>query len=221
MATAVSPLTWYADDPKIGIGLNYTYTTYTSVAQATNVEYPAPPQVLGDTCSGINGSKWIFVQASTSLTAGNVIWISPQFKANNLLANPSLATSFGSTQALSCIQVGLAQFTNGSPANIQSSLTQIVAQPNDYFWALLEAEAGMQVNVATTSCQRGPVAIYASGAKLGSIVTTADLSTTASATYLVNLYINTSLDPTTSASSQTCTDAFTVGRIRTSVSTTS
>jgi hypothetical protein len=219
--TAVTPLVWYADDPKIGLGLNYTYTTYTSVAQATNVEFPGPPQVVGDTCYGINNSKWIFVQASTTITAGNVIWISEQFKANNLLTNPSLATSFGATAVLSDIHIGFAQFNNGGSLNIASSLLQALAQPNDYFWALLEAAAGIQLNVATTSCQRGPVAVYHSGAKPGNIVTSADLSTTASATYLVNLYINTSLDSTTSSTNQTITDCFTIGRVRTSVSTTS
>lgn len=218
---AVGPLNWYAEDPRIGMGLNFTVTAWTSAAQTTAPELPGPGAAVGDTCNGQNNSKWIFVQASTTITCGNVIWISKTYKANNLLGNPSLGTTFGGTQALSDITIGFAQFTNGLITNIQTSSAQVTAQPNDYFWALLEADAGIWVNVANTSCQSGAKAVYQSQAKLGSILTTADTSTSASATNLINLYINTSLDPTTSATSQVATDCFTVGRVRTSVSTTS
>ena len=221
MATAVAPLTWYAQDGEIGQGLNYTYTCYSSVTTGSaNMEYPAPPAKLGDIAYGNNGSKWIFVQASASITAGNVIWISPQFKANVMASTSFIVSSFGSTYALSDIQIGFAQFNNGSPGSIMLSTTQVVAKTGDYFWALLEAIAGIQLNVGATSCQRGAVQVYHSNVTQGSIVTTADNSASVSVTNLVSLYINTSLDPTTSSTSQTATDCFTVGRVNTSVSTT-
>lgn len=215
MAT-VSPLLWYSEDPKVGFGLNNTFTVLTSVAQPTNMEFPAPPAKLGDTCQGNNNSKWVFVQASTTITAGNVIWISPQFKANNMPAGASIGTTWGGTQVSSYGVFGLAQFTNGSPTNIQSSLTQVTAQPNDYFWACLEAEAGLQINCATSA--QANTAVYASGTLPGSVVTTSQTTTTASAAYLVNLYLNTAFSG--GSGSATTTDAFTVTRIRTTVSTT-
>ena len=221
MATAVAPLTWYAQDAEIGQGLNYTYTVWSSATTGSaNMEYPAPPAKLGDIAYGNNGSKWIFVQASASITAGNVIWISPQFKANVMASTSFIVSSFGSTYALSDIQIGFAQFNNGSPGSIMLSTTQVVAKTGDYFWALLEAIAGIQLNVGATSCQRGAVQVYHSNVTQGSIVTTADNSASVSVTNLVSLYINTSLDPTTSSTSQTATDCFTVGRVNTSVSTT-
>lgn len=217
----VGPLTWYTEDSRPGINLNQTYTTWTSVAQSTVAEIPGAPAALGDTCNGQNNSKWIFVQASTTITCGNVIWISKQYKANNLLGSPSLATNFGATSALSDITIGFAQFTNNAPNNIKTSSAQVVANTNDYFWALLEADSGIWVNSVNTSTQSGANAVSASQGTKGSIATTADTTTTASAVYLLNLYINTSLDATTSATSQVATDCFTVGRVRTSVSTTS
>lgn len=222
MATAVKPLLWYCEDPKIGMALNYTITPYTSATSyaQVNVEFPGPNAKLGDVCQGNNNSKWVFVKASTTITAGNVIWISPQFTANVMASSSFIISSFGSTYPLSNINVGFAQFNNGTPNSIMLSTTQVVAQPNDYFWACLEADAGLQVNVGATSCQRGAVQVYHSNVTKGSIVTTADNSASVSVTELINLYVNTSLDPTTSSVSQTATDCFTVTRVRTSVSTT-
>lgn len=221
MATAVTPLTWYAEDAEIGQGLNYTYTVWSSATTgSTNMEYPAPPAKLGDQAWGNNGSQWVFVQASASITAGNVIWISPQFKANVMASTSFLVSSFGSTQITSDIVVAFAQFNNGSPGSIMLSTTQVVAKTGDYFWACLGADAGLQVNVGATSCQRGGVVVFHSNVTQGSIVTTADNNASVSATNLINLYINTSLDPTTSSTSQTATDCFTIGNVRTTVTTT-
>jgi hypothetical protein len=221
MATAVTPLTWYAQDAEIGQGLNYTYTVWSSATTgSTNMEYPAPPAKLGDQAWGNNSSVWVFVQASASITAGNVIWISPQFKANVMASTSFLVSSFGATQITSDILIGFAQFNNGSPGSILLSTTQVVAKTNDYFWACLGADAGLQVNVGATSCQRGGVVVFHSNVTQGSILTTADNNASVSATNLINLYINTSLDPTTSSTSQTATDCFTIGNVRTTVTTT-
>ena len=218
MATAVTPLTWYAQDGEIGQGLNYTYTCYSSATTGSaNMEYPAPPAKLGDVAIGNNNSEWVFVQASASITAGNVIWISPQFKANVMASTSWIVSSFGATQASERYSdLGFAQFNNGSPGSIMLSTTQVVAKTGDYFWACLGADAGLQVNVGATSCQRGGVVVFHSNVTQGSIVTSADNNASVSATNLVNLYINTSLDPTTSSTNQTATDCFTIGRVRTS-----
>jgi len=71
-----------------------------------------------------------------------------------------LVSSFGATQITSDILIGFAQFNNGSPGSILLSTTQVVAKTNDYFWACLGADAGLQVNVGATSCQRGGVVVF-------------------------------------------------------------
>ena len=221
---AVSPLTWYAEDQAVGKGLNYTYTVWSSsTANANaNVEFPGAPAKVGDVAVGQNNSRWVFVQASSTITAGNMIYITPSFKANNLPARTlgSLASWFGPTQQPNLGNFGFAQFNNGSPSSIMLSTTQVMANTNDYFWALLEATSGIQVNIGSTSCQAGIVTPQASGLLNGSIVTTLDNSSSASAAFLLNLYINTSLDATTSSVSQVATDCFTIGRVKISLTTT-
>jgi hypothetical protein len=221
-AAAVLPLTWYAEDQAIGKSLNYTFSVWSSATANANanVEFPGPPAKLGDICRGNNDSRWIFVQASATITAGNVIYYNQQFVANVLASSSLIISSYGITYPSSNMQIAFAQFNNGNPNSIMLSTTQVVANPNDYFWACMGAAAGLQVNVATTSCQRGGVIPVLSNVVKGSIVTTADNASSISATSLINLYINTSLDPTTSSVSQTATDCFTVDRIRVSVTTT-
>ena len=225
MATAaeVLPLTWYAEDQAIGKGLNYTYPVWSSATANANanVEIPGPPAKLGDVCAGNNGSRWVFVQASSTITAGNVIYINQQFMANVLSSASLIISSYGITAPTSNMKIGFAQFNNGLPSSIRLSTTQVVANPSDYFWACLGAEAGLQVNIGATSCQRGAVVPLLSQAMKGAIVTTIDPGTSVSFVNLLNLYINTSLDPTTSSVSQTATDCFTIDRVRVSVSSTS
>ena len=80
-----------------------------------------PPEwwwTLGDRVQGNNGSEWVFVQASTTVTAFMAVAIDNTFKANDL------------TSALIASNVysyGIAEFQASN------------AQPNDYFWALLTA----------------------------------------------------------------------------------
>jgi hypothetical protein len=224
MATAaeVLPFTWYAEDQAIGKGLNYTFTVWSSATANANanVEIPAAPAKLGDTCTGNYNSRWIFVQASTTITAGNLVYINQQFVANVLSSASLIISSYGITAVTSNIKIGFAQFNNGLPSSIRLSTTQVVANANDYFWACLGADAGLQVNIGATSCQRGAVIPVLSQTMKGAIVTTIDPGTSVSVVNLLNLYINTSLDSTTSSVSQTATDCFTIDRVRVSVTTT-
>ena len=70
---------FYTVDNQVGANLNTPQTINTT----TNPEYPAPNDSLGDICQGVNGSQWLFVQASTTVTAFNVVMIDNLFKANN------------------------------------------------------------------------------------------------------------------------------------------
>ena len=189
MATAaeVLPLTWYAEDQAIGKGLNYTYPVWSSATANANanVEIPGPPAKLGDVCTGNNGSRWVFVQASSTITAGNVIYINQQFMANVLSSASLIISSYGITAPTSNMKIGFAQFNNGLPSSIRLSTTQVVANPNDYFWACLGAEAGLQVNIGATSCQRGAVNPVLSQTMKGAIVTTIDPGTSVSFVNLI------------------------------------
>jgi hypothetical protein len=211
--SAVSPLLWYSEDPKVGFALNNTFTAWTSVAQSTIVETPGPISKLGDVCQGNNNSKWVYVQASSTVTAGNVVYISPQFTANNIGTSANAtALVVPASLAKSNLNIGIAQFTNGNPTNIQATGTQVVANTNDYFWACLEAEAGLQINTSG-SITAGTV-VYVANATNGSVT----VAGSTSAVTLLNLYCNTASTTSTAGASQTTTDFFTVGRIRTSTS---
>jgi hypothetical protein len=79
---------------------------------------------------GINGSKWIFVKASATVTANNMVAIDCNFSAYNLSA--SLAASLK-------YNVGIAQFS------------ATLANTGEYFWALLTCAGGAVVNFVTAA----------------------------------------------------------------------
>jgi len=118
---------WYTVDNKLGANLNQPQT----ISTTTNPDYPAANFALGDRCQGNNGSEWVFVQASATVTANNLVAISNEFKAVCL------------TSALIASQLysyGVAEFQASAAAT------------SDYFWALLKANGGVAVNaVASTS----------------------------------------------------------------------
>lgn len=114
---------WYTVDGKEGVDLNNPQTINT----ATAPEYPGSPFRIMERVQGINGSEWLFVQASTTVTANNAVVIDNSGKANNM------------TSALVASNVyayGIAEFQASN------------AQPNDYFWALLKANGGVAVNIS-------------------------------------------------------------------------
>ncbi len=63
---------WYTVDNKPGANLNQPQT----ISTTTNPDYPAANFALGDRCQGNNGSEWVFVQASATVTANNLVAIS-------------------------------------------------------------------------------------------------------------------------------------------------
>ena len=105
---------FFAVDPRSGINLNSTQTINTT----TNPEYPAPNFAVGDICQGVDGSQWVFVKASTTVTAFNVVMIDNGFNANNCSFSQANGVSLQKT-------LGLAEFQTagrgGSAVNVLST----------------------------------------------------------------------------------------------------
>lgn len=149
---------WYALDPKIGDDLQFVSSFYSTASFPEFQGGGVPTYRLGERVQGLGGSEWMFVQASTTVTALNVVVIDNNFKANNI------------TSALAASQVysyGIAHFKStvadgGTGGN------------GDYFWALMMARGGFSVQIVP-SATRG-VQLY--------INTTTPGALTASATAL-------------------------------------
>ena len=163
---------FYTVDNQVGTDLNNPQT----ISVTTNPEIPGPRSNLGDICQGVGGSQWIFVQASTTVTALNVVAISESFKANNAVA-ASASTTLTFTLAI---------------AEFQASN----AQPNDYFWAALAGRGGFAANVQSTAALQAQM--YISSSTPGALTTTVDSTTTNAIVYGVNVVVA-SLASTTAA----------------------
>lgn len=117
---------WYTMDNKLGVDLNFVQT---SVTITNDPSVPAPRAKLGDRVQGNLGSEWVFVIASATVTQNMLIAINGSYACTDL------------TSALVVSQIyfyGVAQF--------QSTL----ASPGDNFWALLKADSGVGINVASS-----------------------------------------------------------------------
>ena len=166
---------FFAVDPRSGINLNSTQTINTT----TNPEYPAPNLAVGDICQGVDGSQWVFVKASTTVTAFNVVMIDNLFNANNCnFQDTSGATTFSLSKTL-----GLAEFQ------------VTVANAGDYFWAQLAGRGGSAVNVLSTAAANAQ--LYISSSSPGSVTTT--IASSASNAILYNAAIPSSLTGATAA----------------------
>lgn len=157
---------WYALDSKIGDDLQYVTTFYST---ASNPDFPtgggAPEYRLGEIVQGIGGSQWMFVQASSTVTALNVVAIDNNFNANNI------------TSALAVSQVysyGIAHF--------KSTVADGGTNGNgDYFWALMIARGGFSVTIIP-SATRG-AQLYISPGTPGA------LTASATATQVMNIVV--------------------------------
>jgi hypothetical protein len=143
---------FYAVDNQIGTDLNNPQT----ISVTTNPEIPGPRSALGDICQGIGGSQWIFVKASTTVTALNMVMIDESFNANNAVC---ATASMSLTKTLAI-------------AEFQASL----ANPGDYFWAALACRGGALVNVQSTAALG--VQMYLSSSTPGALTTTLVSTTT-------------------------------------------
>ena len=135
---------WYTMDNKVGVDLNNVQT----ISVTTEPSYPAANAVLGDRVQGNDGSEWIFVQASTTVSQYMAVAIDLNNRANNLTS---------ALVASNVYSYGLAQFratqANGGGA------------AGEFFWALLKCASGAGINLAA-SAGRG-VQLYISSGTAG------------------------------------------------------
>lgn len=152
-----------------GIDLNNTAAAIVS----TVPEYPGQGPVLGDIVEGNNGSLWMLVQATTTITSKNIVAIDANFRA----INASTALALDKLHTL-----GVAQFA-------QSAADPAVAP---VFWACIRAMGGLLVNCTGTVSTGQAANLYVSGS--GGM-----LATTSTGTTLIGVYINTGITSATAA----------------------
>jgi hypothetical protein len=207
----VAVLSWYPTDPKAGANLQATQTVVSSqgsgatalsaITGQTGYELPAASFALGERLQGNNDSIWVFVKASTTVTAGNLVAIDEQFNANDLTL--ALATSLR-------FNIGIAQFfTPGlGPGSIQSTATQATAQPGDFFWAAQQGD-GLSVNISTTGAANSQ--LFVSSATSGSV------TTTTSGVIVRNLFVGTTAYTVAASGNQSTVDVTAIAPIVTSL----
>ena len=100
-------------------------TQYYVVSASLTPETPAPPFLPGQMVMGNNGSEFVFVQASTSISLGDFLAITTGATANSLTST-NVQSSLGA-------RIGMAS------AVIAGSVTYIPA--GAYFWATLRGMA--------------------------------------------------------------------------------
>lgn len=156
---------FYVMDNKAGVDLNSVITSVNSSA-APNPDIPAPPHNLGDRVQGNNGSEWLFVQASATVSAFNMVGINRSFRAFNITT--ALVAS-----NLYCL--GIAEFqTLGGVTSGNASGG--VCNGEDYFWAMIKVAQGARVNSTVSATIALGAALYVSGSQPGYITTSTTTS---------------------------------------------
>lgn len=147
-------------------------TIYTINNASTTPEYPAPPFLVGTKAFGSDGSEFIFVQASTSISLTDFVVINA-----GQAVSPYQANSVTTTNVQSSLAVGLAS----TGLVVKGSVSFIPAAA--YFWALTKG----QFVPATTSGGTGGLASNTGGVAL---FTTATAGVISSVTTSQSLNIN-------------------------------
>lgn len=158
-----APTTWNTL-PIEGVDVNQVYAVSASVTPET----PAPPFLIGTEVIGTNGSQFVFVQASTSISANDFVAITGANEANSL-TNTNVAATGG-------VRIGVAP---GAPV-----VTSVGIAAGSYFWAQMNGSQIKGNGVAATSTSN--VQMYtsavagvvssitgSSGVALGGVVVTA------------------------------------------------
>jgi len=81
----------------VGVDPTLYYTNLTTAGGGTTPEYPAPPFAVGTRAFGSDGSEFVFVQASTSISLSDFIAILP----GTISAGTYMANSITTTNATS------------------------------------------------------------------------------------------------------------------------
>jgi hypothetical protein len=156
---------WYVMDNKIGVNLNKVVTSVTLTSNPTQPEYPGLPHNLGDRVQGNDGSEWLFVLASATVSAFNVVAID----ANNRCANLTTALF-----ASGVYTFGIAEFQTLNGVSVGAA-NGGVANAGDAFWALMKAANGAKVNLVTSVSGAAGTGLFV-GSEPGRLTTTGSAS---------------------------------------------
>lgn len=148
----------YSTSTKSGVDVTAQYNVSASVTPET----PAPPFSLGDMVEGVNGAKYTFVQASTSIAIGDFIVITNSGQAN-AMTNTNVVASVGA-------KIG------HTGATVAGSVTFIPA--GAYFWAAL-AGSGFIGSVNSVGCTTAPEVQLFTSATAGAVTSVTTSSTLA------------------------------------------
>lgn len=106
-------------------------TVYYTFAASTTPETPAPPFLVGTQAIGSDGSAFVFVQASTSISLTDFVLIN---QGTNVSGASYMANSISNTNVVSSLAVGM----GSSGLVLRQSVTFIPA--GAYFWALTRGQ---------------------------------------------------------------------------------
>lgn len=164
---------WKTMDNKEGVSLNDVQAT---IDANTIPEYPAAPMSLGDRVQGNNGSEWLYVIASATVTAFNMIAINKNFGAINITTavQASGIYTFGFVQCQSLVS------TDGTSLNN--------VQPGQRFWALMKVAQGARCNINASISVALGAKLYVDGTTPGFLTTSTTTSNT-STLQIVGLFI--------------------------------
>ncbi len=147
MATPV----FYQTMNNVGVDPTVYYTWTASLTPET----PAPPFLVGSQAFGSDGSTFVFVQASTSISLTDFVLIG---QGANTFGGSYTANSISNTNVVSSLAVGM----GSTGLVLRQSVTFIPA--GAYFWALTR---GQNVPASTSfglSSNTGGVLLYTSAA---------------------------------------------------------
>ncbi len=126
----MTAVTRYSTTPVEGVDINNTYTVSASLTPET----PAPPFLVGTEVIGLSGAQYVFVQASTSISANDFVAITGSHTANSL-TSVNIVSSLGG-------RIGVAP---GSPV-----VTSTGIAAGTYFWAQING-TGVSANAIAAS----------------------------------------------------------------------
>jgi hypothetical protein len=153
----------------LGIDPTIYYANVATAGGSVTPEYPAPPFVPGTLAFGSDGTQFIFVQASTSVSLTDFVLITAGTSPNPFLANSITTANAGVAAAASAANMAVAS----AGLVLKQSVSYIPA--NAMFWACTKGD----FIPATTSANFGGLV---SGAQVVLYTTTSpgQMSTTAS-----------------------------------------
>lgn len=157
---------WYTMDNKLGVNLNTVITSVTITANPTQPEYPGVSHNLGDRVQGNDGSEWMLVVASATVSAFNMVAI------GNLNAATNVTTAL---MASGLYVMGVAQFQTRNGVT-SGNASGGVANTGDFFWALIKANSGARFNITASATITPGAALYVSGSTPGYITASAGTS---------------------------------------------